>query len=153
MFINRKNWLIGASMAAAIAASTAAWSMGPGGEHDPARMLDHMADRLDLNAEQKAAVEQLLADARKAGAADRKRLRSLREELMAMKGDFDADRARQIADEIGEITGRMVFEMSKTWSAVYAQLDSEQQQQLDEMVKQREAHRGKWRAGGGIGPH
>ena len=68
--------------------------------------------------------------------------------MMAMKGDFDAGRAQRIANEIGEITTRLVFEASKTWSGVYALLNSEQQAKLDELMKQREAHRGKWRKGG-----
>lgn len=151
MYINRKNWLIGASMAAAIAASSASWSMGHGGEHDPGRMLAHMSERLDLDSEQKAAVQQLLSASREASAADQRRLRTLRQELMAMKGDFDADRAQGIADEIGEITSRLVFEASRTWSGVYALLNAEQRTKLEELMAQRE-RRGQWRKGGGKDP-
>ena len=155
MFINRKNWLVGAAAAAAITASAATWSMGPGGsmgprggDHDPGRMLAHMADQLDLSSEQKATVESLLSASRQGNEANRQRLQELREELMAMHGNFDADRAQQIANEIGEITGSMVFAASKTWSEVYKVLDEEQRQELDELMAKRQAQRGKWRKGG-----
>jgi len=150
MFTNRKNWLIGAVATTALAASAAAWSMGPGGggDHDPGRMLEHMADKLDLTAAQQAGVEELMSASRKANEADRQRLQVLRQQLQAMRGDFDAGKAQGIADEIGQITSRMVFQASKTWSGVYQLLDTEQRQELDEMMKRRDQHRGKWRKGG-----
>ena len=150
MIINRKNWLIGATAAAAIATSALSWSMGPrgGGDHDPGRMLARISDRLDLSAEQKASVDELLNSARQASAADRKRLDDLREELVEMRTNFDAAKAKPIADEIGQITGRMVFEASKTWSGVYQLLDDEQRQQLEKLMEEREARRDKWQRGG-----
>ena len=150
MFIKRKNWLIGAAAATALAASATVWSMGPGGgDHDPGRMLTHMADKLDLTAAQQASVEELMSASREANQADRQRLQVLRQQLQAMRGDFDAGKAQGIADEIGQITGRMVFQTSKTWSGVYQLLDAEQREELDNLMARREAHRGKSRKGGG----
>ena len=151
MFIKRKNWLIGAAAATALAASAAVWSMGPGGggDHDPGRMLAHMADKLDLTAAQQASAEELLSASREANQADRQRLQVLRQQLQAMRGDFDAGKAQGIAEEIGQITSRMVFQSSKTWSGVYQLLDAEQREELDTLMAQREAHRGKSRKGGG----
>lgn len=150
MFIKRKNWLIGAAAATTLAASAAVWSMGPGGgDHDPGRMLTHMADKLDLSAAQRASVEELMSASREANQADRQRLQVLRQQLQAMRGDFDADKAQGIADEIGQITSRMVFQTSKTWSGVYQLLDTEQREELDNLMARREAHRGK---GGGQAP-
>ena len=151
MFIKRKNWLIGAAAATALAASAAVWSMGPGGggDHDPGRMLAHMADKLDLTAAQQASAEELLSASREANQADRQRLQVLRQQLQAMRGDFDAGKAQGIAEEIGQITSRMVFQSSKTWSGVYQLLDAEQREELDNLMARREAHRGKSRKGGG----
>jgi Spy/CpxP family protein refolding chaperone len=144
-------WLCGSSLAAVLAASAAAWSMGPPGgpDHDPTRMLAHISERLDLSAEQQASVESLLATSRQANAADRKRLGELREQIMAMRADFDAGKAQTIADEIGQITARMVFEGSKTWAEVYQQLTPDQRTQLDELVAKRESRRSKWHRGAG----
>lgn len=143
MFINRKNWLIGAAAATALVASAAAWSMGPGsgGDQNPGRMLAHMADKLDLTAEQQSSVQELMSVSREANEADRQRLQVLRQQLQAMRGDFDASKAQGIADEIGQITSRMVFQTSKTWSGVYQVLDAEQRQQLEQLMKKREEHR------------
>lgn len=143
-------WLAGSSLAVALAASAAAWSMGPcgGPDHDPTRMIAHMADRLDLSAGQRSSIEGLLSASREANAADRKRLGELREQMMGMSAGFDAGKAQIIADEIGQITARMVFESSKTWSDVYQQLTPEQRTELDEMAAKRESRRGKWHKGG-----
>ena len=149
-----KRWLAGSTLAVALAASATAWSMGHGGgmDHDPARMIAHMTDRLDLSTEQQASVETLLTSAQQANAADRERLKVLRGEMMGLRTDFDSGKAQQMSDEIGQITARMVFEASKTWSGIYQTLNAEQQAELDELMKKREAHRGKRRKDGGPAP-
>ena len=68
--------------------------------------------------------------------------------MSAMRDSFDATRARKTADEIGQVTGRLVFQASETWSQVYQVLNAEQKAKLDEMIAQRTQGRGKWRAGG-----
>jgi Spy/CpxP family protein refolding chaperone len=150
MFRNLKALLCGTAMATAAGLSIAAWAMGPpeGMGHDPGRMLEHVAERLDLSAEQKVAVEGLVTQARDAGATDRERMRALRTELMGQRDNFDAAKAREISDEIGTLTGRMVYQASETWSQVYQLLSAEQRSRLDAMMKKRGGHRGKWRDDG-----
>ena len=63
-------------------------------------------------------------------------LQELRTEMSAMRDSFDATRARKTADEIGQVTGRLVFQASQTWSQVYQVLNAEQKAKLDEMIAQ-----------------
>ncbi|MCB1698275.1 MAG: Spy/CpxP family protein refolding chaperone [Halioglobus sp.] len=150
MTISIRNWLCGFALAGAAALSAASWAMGPpqGMEHDPARMLAHITKQLDLSAEQQASVESLLTAARQAGAADRQRMQELRSQLKGMRDNFDATQARKVADEIGQITGRMVYQASETWSQVYQLLDAGQKAELDSLMSQREERRARRRDGG-----
>jgi Spy/CpxP family protein refolding chaperone len=138
-----KNWLLGATLAGAAAMSVGSWAMGHRGgmEQDPGRMLSHMTKKLDLNSEQQANTEKLLTESREANAPDRERLQQLRTEIGAQRDDFDAGTAQGIADEIGRITGRMVYRASETWARVYQLLDAEQRADLDAMMAKRDTHR------------
>ena len=125
--------------------------MGPqaeGMQPDPGRMMTQMGEKLDLSTEQQTKIKELTSAARQASAADHKRMQELRTEMSAMRDSFDATRARKTADEIGQVTGRLVFQASETWSQVYQVLNAEQKAKLDEMIAQRAQGRGKWRAGG-----
>jgi Spy/CpxP family protein refolding chaperone len=148
---NLKKWLMGAALTVATATSIAAWAMGPGGgmAHDPSRMIAHMSDKLNLSTEQQSGIESLLAQSKQASAADHARLRELRKEMMAQRDSFDAGVVRAQADEIGQITGRVVYQSAETWSQVYQLLDAEQKAELDNLMEQRKARRGKWGKGGG----
>ncbi len=146
-----KIWLCAAALAAANVVSVGAWAMGPqaeGMQPDPGRIMDQMGAKLGLSAEQQAKIKELTTAARQASAADHKRMQELRTEMSAMRDSFDATRARKTADEIGQVTGRLVFQASETWSQVYQVLNAEQKAKLDEMIAQRTQGRGKWRAGG-----
>jgi Spy/CpxP family protein refolding chaperone len=146
-----KTILCAAALAAATAVSVGARAMGPqaeGMQPDPARMISQMGAKLDLSAEQQAKIQELTTAARQASAADHKRMQELRTEMSTMRDSFDATRARKTADEIGQVTGRLVFQASQTWSQVYQVLNAEQKAKLDEMMAQRAQGRGKWRAGG-----
>jgi len=115
-------------------------------------MLAHLGDRLGLSSQQKSQVESLLSAGKESNAADHARMQELRTQMMAMRDSFDEKKARQISDEIGQVTSRMVYQASATWSQVYRLLDAEQKAQLDSMMAKRAEHRGKWREGGGRQP-
>ena len=146
-----KKWLLGATLAGATALSVAGWAMGhEGGKtHDPAKMLAHMSAKLDLSSEQQTEVSSLLAAAKQTNASDRERMTELRGQMMAQRDSFDATEVRKIADEIGQVTGRMVFRASETWSQVYQLLNAEQRAELETLMAKREAHRGMRHKGGG----
>ena len=145
-----KNWACGGALATAAVMSMAAWSMGPshGMGGDPARMISHLSDRLDLSGEQQTEVESLVEVAKQGSATDRARMKELRVEMMAMKGDFDAGKAQAIADEIGQLTGRMVYQASETFAQVYQVLNAEQRTQLDSMMAKHGERRSRWGHGG-----
>jgi Spy/CpxP family protein refolding chaperone len=130
--------------------SAAAWAMGPGGgmDHDPTRMVEHMSRKLDLSDEQKAEVETLVSSSRQASAQDMQRMRELRGEMRAQANNFDADKARTIADEIGQITGRLAYQAAETRAGVYQLLNDEQRAQMAQMMEKRGEHRGKKGKGG-----
>ncbi len=143
-------WLCAAALAAATVVSAGAVAMGPppeGMQADPSRMMAHMGKQLDLSAEQQAKIDGLVSASRQASATDQKRMQQLRTEMMGMRDNFDATRARKTADEIGQVTGRLVYQASETWSQVYQLLTVEQRAKLDELMAQRTQRRGKWREG------
>jgi protein CpxP len=144
--------LLGAAVAgvALLSLSVASWSMGHGGgvDHDPARMVAYMSDRLDLSEDQQIRVKQLTASAREQSDADRKRIQELREQMRAQRDNFDAGKAQKIADEIGEITSRMVFQAVSTFAEIYQLLTDEQKAEMDDMMDQRESRRDHWRQSG-----
>lgn len=144
-------WLLGMALTGVVLVSTAGWAKGPAGgmEHDPARMMEHMSSKLDLSEQQQAEVKKLLASARKETAADQQRMQELRKEMRAQSDSFVPEKARKIADEIGQITGRLVYQAAETHAGFYQLLNAEQQAAMAGMMAKRESHRDKWRKGAG----
>ena len=144
--------LLGKRMAVAtlgvlVSLSATALAMGYRGgmDHDPGRMLSYMAKHLELSDEQRDQVENIVRAAREQSAADRARLQELRAGLQNMRGDFDAGAAQKIADEIGEITSRMVFQFSSSYAEFYGLLNAEQQAEVDRLQQERSERHGKRR--------
>ena len=46
---------------------------------------------------------------------------------------------------MGEITSRMVFQVTSTQAGIYELLTDEQKAEMDEMMEQRDERRSKWR--------
>lgn len=151
--MNRKigKWLLGVTLGSAVIVSALSWAQGPGGgrgHHDPAQMMAHMASKLDLSEEQQAQMKQVMAETREASAGDIKRMQELRGQLQAQAKDFNAGNAQKLADEVGELAGRMAFQVTKTFAEVYQLLSPEQRLEMDELMAKRDARRDKWRKGG-----
>jgi Spy/CpxP family protein refolding chaperone len=132
--------------------SSASWSMnhGMGMEHDSGRMLSHMAERLDLSQEQREQVKSLLAAAQETTAADRERLQELRQGLHDQGADVDEGQAQAAADEIGQITSRLVYQATITQARVQMLLTPEQRAEMARLMEKRAERRGKWHRGGGV---
>ena len=116
---------------------------GPGA--DPERMIDRLDRHLDLTDEQETQISELINASFDEASTDRDRLMTLREQLEAQTVNFDAGSAQQAADEIGTITGRMVFRKASTHASVYALLDAEQREQFAELKEKRDQRREKFR--------
>ncbi len=145
-----KNWLLGATLVGATAMSAGGWAMGHRGgmEHDPGRMLSQLSQKLDLSSEQQTELENLLTESNQANTPDRERLKALRLEMSGQRDDFDAGTAQGVADEIGQITSRMVYRASETFARVYQLLNAEQRVELDAMMAKRDTRRRKWHRDG-----
>jgi len=146
-----KKILLGTGFAALslVTLSSASWSKnhGMGMGHDPDRLLGHIAERLELSGEQREEVADLLKSAEQATAADRERLRELRAELHRQGEDFDAGRVQSLADEIGQITSRLVYQSASTQARVQALLSPEQQEEMARLMEKRTERRGRWHRG------
>jgi len=144
--------LLGATMAglALLSLSAGSWAMNHGGvmDHDPGRMIAHMTDRLDLTEEQQGQVKEIMDSSRTQSTVDRERMKVLREMLREQRGNFNAGEAQTVADEIGQITSRMVFQATSTHARIYQLLNDEQKAEMDAMMEKREERHGKWRKGG-----
>ncbi len=123
--------------------AAASWSQPPdvGERHDPQYRAAHLAKMLDLNEAQQASVRTLLTTSYKESAPDKARLRELKEQLFSESDSFDSGAAQVVADEIGEITARMVYRMASTRAAVYQVLEPGQQAEMNEMLKRMAEHR------------
>lgn len=122
---------------ATVAGPVSAW---PGEEGRSERMLGKMSSHLELSAEQQASVAGIMAEAREAGAADRKRMQEIKAQLRAQSARFDAGATQALADELGEITARSTYRMTETRAAVHALLGEEQRSKLEAMEAQRGEH-------------
>tara|TARA_R110002073_G_scaffold6066_6_gene36621 strand:+ start:7647 stop:8114 length:468 start_codon:yes stop_codon:yes gene_type:complete len=125
--------VVGPALATLFVAASG-WSMSHGdGPADPQRKVAHMAQMLQLTEEQTATVQTLVTTSFEASAADRQRLHSLKAQLLDQPASFDAGPAQATADEIGQITSRMVFRMASTRAQIYQLLNDEQKEKMDEM--------------------
>lgn len=140
-----RNLLLGTVLGGLALGTVTGWAKDGYGMHgDPARMVERMAEKLDLSDDQRTGIEAILTETRGQSAADHARLRELRQELRAQRAGFDADKARRLADEIGEITGRMVYGAASTQAQIYQLLDEEQRAELDEFMEEHEPRRDRW---------
>ena len=137
--------IVAAALGAVVSLSATAWAVGYRGgmEHDPGRMMSYMAEQLELNDTQRQQVQDIATNARAQSAADRARLQELRAELKNMRNDFDAGAAQKMADEIGEITSRMVFQFSSAYAEFYSLLTPEQRAEVDQLQEERGERRSK----------
>jgi Spy/CpxP family protein refolding chaperone len=137
----------GTALMGVLLLSAGAWSMGPPPEFNIDKRLSHMTDELALSDTQKQQVEALLEGGRETGAADLARLAEIRKQMKAMHADFDPGIAQKLADELGEISARMAYQMTSTHAEIYQLLSPEQREQFTAMSKQRDQRMGKRWAG------
>ena len=127
--------------------SAGAWAGGHAGGHNPERMLQHMTEKLELDDTQQDQVEGIVSENLASVQADRERMTAIRDQLKGMRESFDADKAKRLADELGEITGRLAYDMASTQAQVYEVLTPVQREQMDAMQAAREQRMQKRRPG------
>jgi Spy/CpxP family protein refolding chaperone len=126
-----------------ISLTAMAWPGGHrgGSPPDPEHMIERLDRHLDLTDEQETQIEGLIGTSLSESKTDQQRLGILREQLGAQTSSFDAGTAQQAADEVGEITGRMVFRRASTQAGVYQLLDAQQREQFASLQDQRKERR------------
>ncbi|MEP5568925.1 MAG: Spy/CpxP family protein refolding chaperone [Halioglobus sp.] len=128
----------GTALISILLLSAGAWSMGPRPEHNVDKILAHLSDELALSSAQEQQINVLVDESKEAGAADIVRLSEIREQMKAMRNDFDAGKAQQLADELGEISGRMAYRMASTQADVYQLLSPQQRAELTALSEKRD---------------
>ncbi|MDG1943116.1 MAG: hypothetical protein P8J17_02515 [Halioglobus sp.] len=124
------------------------WSMplGAGYENDPARMTSFMSKKLDFTESQEASAKVILTTSFEEVEADVQRLKILKKQLRVQEDGFDAAVARESADEIGEITARLVFLKANTFAEISGLLNEEQRSKVARLIEKREERGGMRRA-------
>lgn len=137
-------WLSTIALCGVLGASPA-WSMGPGTEahRDPARMLERLSEHLELTGEQEQQVRDILAQDSEQARADRQELRSLRDALAQQRNNYDDATTRQLADQLGEVSARMAYDITHKYARVYQVLDEAQRAEFERLQAEREARSGR----------
>ena len=65
----------------------------------------------------------------------------LHDELGAISADFDAGQAQQVADQIGVITSRLLYNHASVQAEIYTLLNEEQRLMLQQLLEQRQQRR------------
>ncbi len=137
----------------AILVATALWSTGgwaagwhPAGPpgpppHDPEQRLAQLTERLQLDSYQAEEAAAILARVRQESIAERASLQHLHGELEAQQEEFDEGTARELARQIGELTGRMLYRSTAARAAIFQLLDEHQQAEYRALQQQLEARR------------
>ena len=108
---------------------------GPPSGRDPAQIISHMADRLDLSEEQQTEITALLTAEREKMQYEHDKLAQLRKQLMSQTGEFDDYTVRNITDQMGVISGKLAYSKAFTLSEVSKILTEEQRAKLVGFLK------------------
>ncbi len=109
-----------------------------GAEFDMTSRLSH---HLDLSADQLEQISAIVNAAQLENAVDRERERQIREEMHGLAENFDAGTAQALADELGEIAGRLAYSRVYTMSQIRTVLTEEQLSELAAMREGMGEHR------------
>ena len=113
---------------------------GGGPEH-----IERMAERLDLNQEQREAIRAVVDQARPKFRSITDSLGEGRTQLhnLAFAGNYDEGQARTLADAQAARMAELIVLRTEVMSKAYAVLTPEQQEQLKSRMEQRGSHRGR----------
>ena len=129
--------LAAASLVLVGASSWAQPDFAGGGQ--PGKMLAYATKELNLSDAQQAQARQRIDSLMQSIEVDRARLGELRDELEAMRTNFDDGKAITLTDEMGQVGARVAYEMAKAEASIYALLSPEQQERFDELKVRRQA--------------
>ena len=105
--------------------------------HESGGVMAHFSERLDLTEVQETEIADIFAEAHAITVEDKAQLESLNEQMRALIEDFNEAEALDIAQQIGDITGRLAFARAATRADVREVLTEDQLTQLQSI---RESH-------------
>lgn len=126
-----------------IGLAASSWAMPPERGMDSERMLERMTRKLDLTEQQQTEIGALLEQSRGAMHGDAQRMRALRESISAQRRNLDEGSLQAAADEIGQLTSRMIVARTSMQAQIYGLLSASQQDAMDKMLEKRHAKRHK----------
>jgi Spy/CpxP family protein refolding chaperone len=129
--------LFGAMLLAAVLAPAQMRSGFPGGQMDPAKMVEArvamLTQTLNLTEAQKAQALKIFSDAQAAAERFREEMQVARQELQTAIKANDLASIERNAREIGTATGEMTIIDARAQAAFYALLTAEQKTKFDQM--------------------
>lgn len=125
---------------------------GPPPGVEPGRMLNHLVQELQLHGEQEQKARAILENARQQSEQDRQRLEELRLALESQVEEFDAGRAGEMAREIGELQGELLYRGVAARAELFSLLDERQREEFRALQQQRRERRDRFRAARGERP-
>ncbi|MDQ2697041.1 MAG: Spy/CpxP family protein refolding chaperone [Pseudomonadota bacterium] len=117
---------------------------GHHGHHGHHFSVERMAEKLDLSAEQTAAVRGIVEGARPTFEQYHASLREKRQQLQELARSATADEAaiRALADEQGDIMANMIVERIRVKNQIRALLTPEQQAEAEKWLEHSGRHKG-----------
>jgi Spy/CpxP family protein refolding chaperone len=126
-----------------LALVTTAWAMPMGGEkhRNPEKIVEKMADKLELDESQQASVMQIFQSTSEAAEGDRQRMAEIRQRAEASGGELDSAQIEELSSEVGELVARMMQRRLSAQAEVYALLNDEQREEFLEIQQHRSGKR------------
>jgi Spy/CpxP family protein refolding chaperone len=127
----------GITLFTGVALSQAQPEMDLSALHESGGVMAHFSERLDLTEIQETEIADIFAEAHAITVEDKAQLEALNDQMRALIEDFNEAEALDIAQQIGDISGRLAFARAATRADVRAVLTEDQ---LAELQAIREAH-------------
>jgi Spy/CpxP family protein refolding chaperone len=134
-----KNFITTAAFVLGLSVIAGQLSAAPGFAHGEAGFshLEFLADHVGMTDEQESQINHLINAGQLESAVDRERIQQIHEALRSMSDNFDAGEAQLLAEELGEITARLVYSGAQTRAEIHKIFSPEQLQQLQEFKSDR----------------
>lgn len=124
-------------LAITIAATVHAQPGHRGGKREHGEQLEKMAEKLKLTEQQKTQIKALHDNFKKEHEAQFNEMKSLREQMKALKGSGDTEKAAQLREKMKAAKEALKADREKLQQQIAALLTPEQRQQLEQLKAER----------------
>lgn len=109
--------------------------------HESGGVMAHFSEQLELSELQETEIADIFAEAHTVTVEDKAELEELKDQMRALIEDFNEAEALDIAQQIGDISGRLAFQRAATRADVRAVLTEDQLAELESIREAHEEHR------------